>query len=333
MIELFEDIFLVAPVVLFVFSAVLVNFVIKRNFSKKIVGNDINKKGEPLVAESCGIALLAPIWGIVIFSSILFGLNWKMFAVGLALSIFAVIGFLDDNRHKFLSKPLSWKARAIPIALSSLVLAFTLFPPISFFDVVGLFWVVLLSLFFAGVASFSNTFEGLNGWTIGSSFIITAIITLVAINISQELSFLFMSLNAVILGLLIFNRYPARAFPGDSGTLLIGSSIAGFTLFSQNLLFVIFVFLLFIPHMIDFFLLKMITNRSDATQRKFRPYKLLANGKLSIPNYPDNHIRYDFAKLVMKIFGPLKEWQIVLIIWTFVLINSVVWATIFLPLL
>ena len=65
------DLFTFVPLVLFVLSAVLVNFVIKRNFSKKIVGNDINKKGEPLVAESCGIALTFSVWGILLFFSVL----------------------------------------------------------------------------------------------------------------------------------------------------------------------------------------------------------------------------------------------------------------------
>ena len=132
------DLFTFVPLVLFVLSAVLVNFVIKRNFSKKIVGNDINKKGEPLVAESCGIALIFSVWGILLFFSVLFGINLQLVAVGVAITIFAIIGFLDDNRHKFLSKPLSWKARAIPIAVSSLVLAYTLFPPTNVFDFAGL---------------------------------------------------------------------------------------------------------------------------------------------------------------------------------------------------
>jgi UDP-N-acetylglucosamine--dolichyl-phosphate N-acetylglucosaminephosphotransferase len=318
------------PLFLFLLSVCFVFFVIKRNFSKKIVGKDINKLNEPLVAESVGVALVVPFWLIIFSYFFFFGFDIKLLFVGFAVSVFALIGFIDDSKNKFLSKPLSWIQRALPIAFVSLIVAYLLFTPTSIFDFFGVIIVIILALYFAGIASFSNTFEGLNGWTIGSSFIITSIITLVAIQVSQELSFLFFSLNAIILGLLVFNRFPAKAFPGDSGTLLIGSSIAGFALYSQNIYFVIFVFLLFIPHMIDFFLLKMLTNRDDATQRKFRPYTLLKNGKLSIPNYPDKKTRYDFAKLIIKIFGPRREWEIVLLIWLIVLLNSVIWASIFL---
>jgi hypothetical protein len=74
--------------------------------------------------------------------------------------------------------------------------------------------------------------------------------------------------------------------------------------------------------LIDFFLLKLISNRKDLSQQKFRPYKLLEDGRLGIPDYPDKKVRYDFAKLILRIFGPLKEWQIVLVIWLVVLINS-----------
>jgi len=311
---------------LFAISTIGVYLVSRRNFSKKIVGNDINKPHTPIVAESCGGILIVPIWLLIILCQFIFGFDLRLLLVGVAVTVFAIIGFLDDNRHKFLSKPMGWKERAIPIAITSLLLAGFLFPPT---DILGIISVIALALFFAGLASFSNTFEGLNGWTVGSSFIITSIIAFAALSFNTQLGLIYTCLASIILGLLLFNRYPAKAFPGDSGTLLIGSTIAGLALYSQDIMFVIFVFVLFTPHMIDFFLLKMITNRKDASQHKQRPYKLLENGKLTIPNYEDRKEKLDFAKLVMKIFGPLYEWQIVIIIWNFVFISSVFWLLVF----
>jgi hypothetical protein len=94
-------------------------------------------------------------------------------------------------------------------------------------------------------------------------------------------------------------------------------------------MFVIFVFLCFLPHMVDFFLLKMVTNRKDASQHRQRPYKLLSSGRLTIPDYPDKKERLDFAKLMMKIFGPLYEWEAVVIIWCIVLLNAFFWMNVF----
>ncbi len=313
-------------IALFLISLISVFFVIKRNFSKKIVGTDINKLSQHLVAESCGVALIIPFWILLIFIFLNYSFNTNLFAVGLAVTIFLIIGFIDDNKHKFLSKAMGWQVRALPIALTSIILSIFLFFPIDLF---GIIFVILFALFFAGVASFSNTFEGLNGWTIGSSFLIIIFASIMAYQFSIILSFLHIGLAGIILGLLIFNKYPAKAFPGDSGTLFIGSSIAGLALFSQNFYFILFIFLLFIPHMIDFFILKMITNKDDASQQKIRPYKLLKDGRLTIPEYKGK-TKYDFAKLIMKIFGPLKEGQIVLIIWLIVLINSIIWTSIFL---
>lgn len=316
----------IVAAVIFVLSSACVYWLMKRNLREKIVGNDINKIDKPIVAESCGAALMIPFWALIIVTTFFYGLNWKVFAVGAAVTIFTLIGFMDDSKHKFLSKAVGWKVRAIPVALVSLVLAYVFFEPTSILEYGG---VLLLAGFFAGLASFSNTFEGLNGWTVGSSFIITLFIAFVAYQTDIGIGFLFMGLASMILGLLVFNKYPAKAFPGDSGTLLIGSSIAGFSLFSENIYLFLLVILFFIPHMIDFFILKMLTNSDDPSQQRFRPYKLLENGRLTIPDYPDKKIRFDFAKLVMRIFGPLKEPHIVAIIWLFVAANCFFWTMLF----
>ena len=320
-----KELYSLVAVLLFLITLIFVYFVTKRNFAKKIVGKDINKHSEPLVAESVGIALLVPFWILIGYFFYFFYFDYKLIFVGVAVTLFLIIGFLDDNKNKFLVGVVGWKIRALPIAIISLGVATVLFFPI---DIFGVLSIILLALFFAGLASFSNTFEGLNGWTIGSSFIISIALAVVAMKIGYLNSFLFVGLSAIILALLLFNKFPAKAFPGDSGTLFIGASIAGLSLFTQNFMFVIFTFLLFIPHIIDFFFLKMLTNRKDASQHIQRPYKLLKNGKLTIPDYKGK-TKYDFAKLMMKIFGPRYEWQIVLIIWGIVIINTLFWSYLF----
>ena len=39
--------------------------------------------------------------------------------------------------------------------------------------------------------------------------------------------------------------------------------------------------------------------------------------------------RYDFAKLLIKMFGPMKEQKIVLIIWAVVIANGLIWLAVF----
>ena len=283
------------------------------------LGVDINKPEKKPISEGTGIVLLVPFWIVVLFLVYFQGFGSELLIYATIVSVFGIVGFFDDLQHKFLAKSATWKLRTFPIVIASLIFAF-LFAP-------DLIWIIPLSLYVAGVASMQNTFAGLNGWEVGSGFIIILFISYILIG--SPFFFVAISLAAIIFALLIFNIFPAKVFPGDSGTLFIGSSISALMLLTRDLNLIILSFLLFFPHMIDFFILKLITNREDLTQQKTRPYNALQNGLLSIPNYPDNKIRYDFAKLLIKIFGPLKERTIVLFIWSIVIVNGFFWLTVF----
>ena len=208
--------------------------------------------------------------------------------------------------------------RALPIAIVSIAY--------SYFFAPEAVWIIPLGFFLAGIASFQNTFAGLNAWQGGSGFLIAiAVSILLAGTAFQQLS---LALAAIILGFLMLNRYPCRVLEGDSGTLLIGSSIAGLLVMNARIELMAFSLLFYLPHAVDFGL-KMLTNLKDPSQQNFRPYKVLKNGKLAIPDYPDGKIRHDFAKLLIRVFGPLREWQIVLIIWVVVAANSALWLKLF----
>lgn len=284
-----------------------------------IFGKDINKLDQPIVPESGGIALID---SLIVASIVLVFFNiivLDSIMVWLIVSILlGIVGILDDTKNKFLSSSMSWGSRALPIALISLLGAYL------YTGSLDILAIAVTALFIAGLASFQNTFAGLNGWEIGSGFILSLVVLFTLVNTPYYL--LGVIFSSGIFALLIFNIYPARLFPGDSGTLFIGAGIAGLLTLTNNL---VFGFLLFIPHIIDYFILKIGTNKGDVSQQKIRPYKILPDGRLTIPDYPDGKIKYDFAKLIIKILGPLKEWQIVLVIWTVVIVNSLIWLFFF----
>ena len=299
-------------------SALSVYFLKEINYRNGIKGKDINKKSKTIIPESAGIFLLIPLLiGTIYFFN---ALNYfEIFYWLAAVILISLIGLYDDARNKFLSKPVPWINRAIPIA----VIAFG-FPFVLGFDLnLILFSGILIALF----ASLQNTFAGLNGWEVGSGFINSLFIAFLLW--STPLNLMAIILSASILGLLLLNKFPAKVFPGDSGTLLIGSSMAGLLILNQGIELMIIGLLLFIPNIIDFFVLKLLTNTLDTSQHKTKPYALLADGRLAIPSYPDKKTRYDFAKLVLKVFGPLKEWQIVSIIWLAVILNGLIVLTFF----
>lgn len=278
-------------------------------------GTDINKKEKPLIPESGGLAAAFAIVFLFILFSWLGVIKANVnTAAWLALSCtFAAIGVLDDRKQKFAGLPMPWIARAIPIAFVSLAFSSMLLE--------GIIPIVLGALFIAGLASFHNTFAGLNGWEVGTSFLISVFTS--SLLYGTPYFALSLIVCGAILALLAFNKFPARIFPGDSGTLLFGSSIAGLILLGGGLELAAFALLFYIPHMIDFFALKLYTGRGDVSQCEQKPYSL-EDGKISIPSYKGG-TRYDFAKFLVKIFGPMEEWRIVAIIWFIVAANSLFW--------
>lgn len=311
--------------VIWLIASAIIGFIIiaiyrKINLKKQIaIGIDINKPDQRKICEGAGIAMLIGIWITLIAYSFNKGFNAEITAWALLISIFSIIGFFDDTQHKFLKKAIGWKIRALPIAIASIAFAY-FFSPNSI-------WIIPIALFIAGIASFQNTFAGLNGWQGGSGLIIAIATTIIILHF--EFSITGFILIGSIIAFLFYNFFPARVFEGDSGTLLIGSGIAGMLVMTKKIELMALGLLFFLPHIIDFFALKMLTNPKDASQAKQRPYKLLSNQKLAIPDYAGGKQKLDFAKLIIKIIGPSKEWKIVIIIWLIVALNAIVWLKVF----
>ncbi len=290
---------------------------------RNLVGLDWAKKGKLLLSEGGGIAMLPAIWFAIAFLFLGSG-NFNYIAWGLLLSVFAFIGIIDDTKHKFLKKALSWRKRAIAIAI--VCLAFAGF----YFWNLGILWIVLVALYIAGIASFQNTFAGLNGWQGGSAAIIVVASAFAIWNANPNLLWINAILLAAILGFLMWNRYPAKVFEGNSGTLLIGSAIAGIFILNGNIALMAFSLLFFLPHIFEFFVLKMLFSKArDPGQIRQLPYRVLENGKIAIPEYAKGKVQYDFAKMLIKILGPMREWEIVAIIWAIVAINAAFWLLVF----
>ncbi len=298
------------------FSSIIGIMVVSReNKRMGVTGIDVNKLDKKELPESAGIALLVPLWIAIILFNLLVAENTGFVAFGLAVSVLSIIGFFDDRKHKFKVQTISWASRAIVVFFVCMLFAMFFAPSV--------FWLLPFALFIAVIASFQNTFAGLNGWEVGSGFIISCfVVALLSPVGAMPIGF---ALVGAIAGLFIFNAFPAKVFPGDSGTILIGSSIACLVILNQNTWLMLLTLLFFLPHAIDFFCLKLLTNKKDMSQSKAMPYSVRRDGKLTFPSYKDGKMRYDFAKILLKIFGPMQEWKLVAIIWAIVAINCFFW--------
>ena len=317
----FMDLLLLCLVILsFLLSLVFVRLTINYHMNCGIADVNYARKDDKKIALAGGIGLVIPLWISSLIAIYFFGFIFEIVSIALLVTVFALIGYIDDRNPKFLKKSLGWKVRALPMAVAALIFA-------GVFSFNPLFlWIIPLALFVAGFASLINTFEGLNCWGVGTGTIILIFISIYFFVAASPMLFYALILTAISFGLVIFNKYPAKTLPGDSGTLFIGSSIVGVTLASADVRLIILVILFFIPALIDFFVLKIISNPKDISQSKSRPYKILGDGRLTIP---DGKATIDFAKLLMKKFGPMHEGEVVALIWLIVVINCSFWFLLF----
>jgi len=303
----------------FAVSTVSVLFFAHKNRALGVVGRDVNKKGDIELPEGTGIALLAPVWLSILAFNAIAGFSIDTITFGLTISGLSLVGLADDRKHKFKTKTISWKSRAMIIAFICLIFALMYAP--------SPLWVIPFLFFIAGLASFENTFAGLNGLEIGNSLVISCFVAYILAG--SPLFPLAVAMVGAVAGLFLFNAFPAKVFPGDSGTLLIGGGIACLAVLSQDIYVVFLTALFFVPHAIDFFALKMLTNPHDASQSRQMPYALRRDGRLETPKYHDRKARLDFVKMLFRVFGPMYEWQVVALIWIIVALNCGLWTAVF----
>ncbi len=180
--------------------------------------------------------LFSFIWGNGSFSSIKDSISILVISLG-----FGAIGFCDDfikvvkkrnlgltSKQKFLLQLLF---AIVYIAYeiidggmnTELVIPFT---SISF--TLPLWLYILLILFvITGVVNAVNLTDGLDGLATSITIITSFTFAVIAfVLFDKNISSLAIALTGGLLGFLIFNKYPAKVFMGDTGSLFLGSIVA-----------------------------------------------------------------------------------------------------------
>lgn len=192
--------------------------------SKGMVVKDFHKPGKPVVPRPAGPVLLL---GIVSAEVILYvlTLNDAVLAIMLTTVIGFIVGIVDDRKvMPGWFKPLALVAAAIPIILlgahsNYLNLVFgSAFIPILY--------IPLILVIIPVVGNTINSIDVLNG--VASSSVIIALIPILASVLLFGNIYVFLAGLPLLAGTIAFyryHRYPSKVFPGDSGTLLMGTMI------------------------------------------------------------------------------------------------------------
>ncbi|MFX1570299.1 MAG: hypothetical protein ACFFCV_18215 [Promethearchaeota archaeon] len=206
---------------------------------KRFVGNDIHKNSKPEIAESGGLSMLIGLIFSSIFIIVFFPTFFNQTLIFLLTVLLAgFIGFIDDriklrSRYKII----------LSIFTGSILFIANLFgfitinsPTIPFIDRTRLtiIYPFLVPLIVAIIINTVNMLEGYNGEGSGTCLIAVFFLFICSLIWNSAEGVLFtVPVIAVIIPFFIFNKYPAKIFPGDIGTLGMGAMIACIMLFGS----------------------------------------------------------------------------------------------------
>ncbi|MGA2665105.1 MAG: UDP-N-acetylglucosamine--dolichyl-phosphate N-acetylglucosaminephosphotransferase [Nitrososphaerales archaeon] len=271
-------------------AAVVVSYASARYLSVKFVkmgitGNDIHKPGRPVTAEMGGLSVLL---GLLVGAAVVMAVGQDpspLFLGGLATvagsGLVGVLDDLTDMRQRY--KPFLIGAASLPLMYvlwnrGSIDVPFVGSLPL------GIVYPLAVVPFAVAIsANFTNMLAGFNGLEAGCATIALGALTLLA---AIEGSYYAAAVGVVLvfgfLGFLKLNWYPARIFPGDTGTLLAGAGLAAVALLGGLEFAAIIVG---IPAGIDF-TLKMISKTPFGGRRSYGNTTVDEAGRLNPPSYP-----------------------------------------------
>lgn len=181
------------------------------------------------------------ITAIIVASLAAGGLNTSLLNVLLVMTAFGAIGFMDDYIKVVLKRNLGLRARAklclqivvslffTYVILYQLHLPTTILIPFTDWQISLPVWLYVLLVMgvLVGTSNAVNLTDGLDGLAAGVTLSVGVgywVLSLMTKN--YDVAPLAAALVGGCLAFLVFNRYPARVFMGDTGSMALGGAVA-----------------------------------------------------------------------------------------------------------
>ncbi|MEM4250649.1 MAG: hypothetical protein QW828_02285 [Candidatus Bathyarchaeia archaeon] len=272
-----------------------------------ILGVDVHKPERPLIPEMCGLALVLGVAASSIITGI-FHSDYlsKIVAFEASTLIVAAVGALD--RLVKLGprlKPLLTAFGAAPILILA---AYDPHPSLPFIGGVRLtiIYPALIPVAVAVTANSVNMLDVYNGSMSGTCMVaVLAVIVCMFINGSVEAAALAAGLLGGLLGFHMYNRYPARIFAGDVGSLYVGAAIGILAVFGR--VEVAAVTALMPQIMNAFYGLAAVGRLYERKEISARPVVVLSDGRLDASR--DHRAPVTLARMILA-GGPMKEYEV-----------------------
>lgn len=195
----------------------------------------LKKAGTPTMGGA--IFMIASTIAVVLLSFTDFVFTKEIILLVIGSLSFGLVGFLDDYIKFFKHRNLGLRAYqklVLQMLFSALVAYFayrvagtTVYIPFYKGIDIGL-WIIPLN-FFILVASTNavNLTDGLDGLATSVMAIILLTLAIFSMKLSNVTTFIYsIIVFASLLGFLLFNKYPAQIFMGDTGSLFLGGVLA-----------------------------------------------------------------------------------------------------------
>jgi len=242
-------IIIIEAVIAFIIAYFFLRRYIKLAKAQGYTGNDVHKINKPNVPEMGGFGVIFGfLFGIAFAFPFLTELHYSLLAAILTVVIAAFVGIFDDLfTLKPINKVILLFICAIPLVITRLGDTSITIPGIGQINLGIVYTIIFVPLFVNVFANMTNFLAGYNGLEAGLG-IITIFYFIVA-SILMKNTFILILLIPFLFALIafyLFNKYPAKVFPGDVTTLSIGAIIASAAIIGKAELFAILLCLLYL---------------------------------------------------------------------------------------
>lgn len=209
------------------------------------------KSGTPTMG---GVIFLLPFASVSLFMA---GSEQPVALFVVTVLLFGLIGFVDDGIIIMLHRSLGLTAKQKLFLQFVFAIAFILaaerwlgrgtdliFPITGYKWELGFWYYPLIATYMVFIVNAVNLTDGLDGLAGGISFLVllgyllitmtaTAAAPVLGLNY-QALSWAVAALAGGVLGFLLYNRYPAKVFMGDTGSLALGAAVFALAILTKT---------------------------------------------------------------------------------------------------
>lgn len=310
-------------------ACILTSRIIKIMKQRQIVGVDVHKLEKPIIPERGGIAIFGGLSIGVLLCIFLFSGYWiELVTYWMVIIIATIIGWIDDSRRLgAITKPFILIFASFPIIIAGTYTGRPYLPIIGRTRLTVIYLILIL-LIISISSNTVNQFDVLNGVMPETSIIILigAIVASIILNAEVGWILIFPILGAIV-GYYPFNKYPAKVFSGDTGSLCVGAAIGAIAIIGR---LEIVILTALMPHITNSFAILSSMRRLKERHEMLRPTKVLEDGRLAATTTREAPIT--LTRLVLA-RGPLSEYQIIRVIFLLVAFSTclAIFATLLIP--